>query len=228
MKVILSQFRVMDSTDGIFSSAKEAIQNAVSAAAVQLQYDWGKMEWSRVDGLLKGRFILADDRIKLYQLDDEGVDDSSLQAAVEVAVKRKIEFDDTMPDRCKKVRDCIKKLAGRAVMLDRPVFFELTDKAYEFDLEAHVRLALDNHEDDPEEQLKREYLLLKLGDKQVGSKNFSKLMESPSERLDALCEECPGVRKEKPVEQKRKVILKLSAEQKQFVHDARRVLLLKH
>ena len=118
----------MDTTDGIFSSAKEAIQNAVSAAT-QLQFnDWGKVEWSRVDGLLKGRFVLANDRIKLYQLDDEGVDDNSLQNSVENAVQRKIDFDNTMPDRCKKVRDAIKEIAGRAVMLDRPVFFELTDK----------------------------------------------------------------------------------------------------
>ena len=219
----------MDTTDGIFSSAKEAIQNAVSAAT-QLQFnDWGKVEWSRIDGLLKGRFVLSDDRIKLYELDDEGVDDNSLQNAVENTVQRKIDFDNTMPDRCKKVRDAIKEIAGRAVMLDRPVFFELTDKAYEFDLEAHVRLALEKHQDDPEEKLKREYLLLKLGDKQVGSKNFSKLMEAPSEKLDSLCEECPGVRREKCVcPKKRKELPRLSAEQKQFVHDSRKLLTLGH
>ena len=216
----------MDTTDGIFSSAKEAIQNAVGAVT-QLQFDdWGKVEWSRVDGLLKGRYVLADDRIKLYELDDEGVDDNSLQNAVENAMQRKIEFVNTMPDRCKKVRDAIKEIAGRAVMLDRPVFFELTDKAYEFDLKAHVRLALEKHEDDPEELLKKEYLLLKLGDKQVGSKNFSKLMEAPSEKLDSLCEECPGTRREKSVQERRKRLPPLSAEQKQFVHDTRRVLQL--
>ena len=117
-----------------------------------------------------------------------------------------------------------------SVMLDRPVFFELTDKAYEFDLEAHVRLALEKHQDDPEEKLKREYLLLKLGDKQVGTRNFGKLMEAPSERLDTLIDQCPGIRKEKSVYAKkgRKQIPPLTAEQRQLVHDSRKTLSINH
>ena len=91
-------------------------------------------------------------------------------------------------------------------------------------------MALEKHQDDPEEKLKREYLLLKLGDKQVGCKNFSKLMEAPSEKLDSLVEECPGIRREKCVitKQRRKELPRLSAEQKQFVHDSRKLLQLSH
>ena len=216
-----------DHTDGLFSSVKDTIKNAVQttiSSSFDDDGDWAP-QWSRVDKLLHGRYVLQADQAKLYEMDADGVNDDHLNNCIEEAVQRKIARDQTLPARCKRVRELIKDAnGGKSLILERPIFFELADKAYELNIEALVRLAVENHKTDPDEELKREYIILKLGDKVVGPKNFSLLMTAPSKKLDHLIEECPGVRKEQGVahQHRRQNIPKLSQEQRLYVLEATR------
>jgi len=154
--------------------------------------EWEAIQWSRLDGLLSGRFVMPDDYRMLQVMDEQPCGDEELQTAVVSALARKKQWDDSIDQR----RANIKKLTGKFIA-DRGVYNRLVENAYDADIVEQVKMELQSLAYDEEAEVKKKYISHMLGDYSVGRANFAKLMNVDPEYLDRAIKECPKFPKEK-------------------------------
>jgi len=196
----------MNSTDGegVLQMCAEKIKQWTGVefenddSADPNEKEWEAIQWSRLDSLLGGRFVMPSDYRMLQGMDEQPCGDEELQTAVASALLRKKQWDDLIDQR----RAIIKKFTGKFIA-DRDVYNRLVENAYDTDIVEQVKRELQTLAYDEDSEVKKKYISHMLGDYSVGRANFAKLMDVPAEHLDKAIKDCPKFPKEKKGKEKR-------------------------